>query len=874
MNRILLITALIAVLVSNVFAEEYKMRLHTLYLHAKVDGKIAKDSVSADQNSIVAMMMDSYGLNYDTVDIAKDTFKLEDGDTALYNTIVVEGFSQAQLTQVKAQIEPYQKKYNLRVVYLNCEPDVMLGFKQNGWNPVTTAAMRHAKLTPQALELTHQYQLKGDDVIFNIENCVLRDPSKTGDCIAYHHREVIYDEVPNVKITPLIKYLNFTNDQDDIGSFGGVLVDNNSLQEMHLWTPFIESHIAFFVSHIWIPWANYGMIDGYRRLFMEIQIDDYFTDNCFNSTECDGKRSKPGIAHYRTSVQDMINLAQWHHDVSGRLPEGSKIQIELAINGFHIINEMQHKLIGGMDWTDPQEMPYNYTKPLGEVVTHRWPQQFDSDWDDQILQNEDPLYKYFKDPNHQDDFYWLTHTFSHMKLDVASYYDSFQEIKVNIKMSDEPYLGMYNRPCFSKHSIVTPEISGLHNGDNLKAFTENQVYYAVGDTSRVDLSPANFYFPYITNMTQSNFDGFVVFPRQPPQIYWFCSTIEENMSFYYERYPQLTNVNWEMHLDNEAVLHVKNFLKLRHDPYMFHEGNLRNEDFPETVVGGKVKGKFGMMQQWVERMVIELNKYFDLPVLSVKMDDLAATYIDRISRDSCKPYYTMVIDKETNIIKEVKVESTNELELSIVGDYPAKCRAPLLAMRNAGFMKNDEIEIEKIGKEPETGWIVLDKPGSPKSFKFAKEIKYTDETFVGKELSDSSFFSKYKLYIMIGGGVLLFLLVAIIIVMKIRGRKSGNQGYQTKQNNNNYNYQSNPQYNQYSVPQEPPKSYQNMNSMYDRNDRSRDYMNDYDREPRSPRTPRTPRSPRSQRDDYQRNDYQDNQKRKDYKNYQQLYDEY
>ncbi|OUM59546.1 hypothetical protein PIROE2DRAFT_14879, partial [Piromyces sp. E2] len=645
MVKLLLITALIAVFWSNVFALE--MKLHTLYIHAKVDGKTATGTVGADQNSIVAMIMDGYGLNYDTVNIASDTFNLEEGNTALYNTIVIEGASQAQLTKIKAQVEPYQKKYNIRVVYLNCEPDVMLGFKQNSWNPVTTAAMRTAKLTKEGAELAHKYQLKGDDVIFKIENCVLRDPSIPGDCIAYHHQEVIYDQVPNVKITPLISYLDITNNQD-IGSFGGALVDNNGLQEMHLWIPFIESHMSFFVSHIWIPWANYGMIDGYRRLFMEIQIDDYFTDNCFNSTDaCEGKRSKPGVAHYRTSVQDMINLAQWHHDVSGRLPEGSQIKIELAINGFHILNEMQHKLITNMDWTDPPVVPYNHTKPLGEVVTHRWPEQFDDDWDDTILQNEDPLYKYFKDPNHQDDFYWLTHTFTHLKLDMASYHDSFMEMKENIKMSDEPYLGMYNRPCYSKHSIVTPEISGLHNGDNLKAFTENQVYYAVGDTSRVDLSPANFYFPYITNMTQSNFDGFVVFPRQPPQIYWFCSTIEENMSFYYERYPQLTDVTWEKHLDNEADLHVKNFLKLRHDPYMFHEGNLRNEDFPEAVVGGQVKGKFGMMQQWVERMVIELNKYFDWPIISIKMDDLAATYIDRISRDSCKPQYTMIIDDAT-----------------------------------------------------------------------------------------------------------------------------------------------------------------------------------------------------------------------------------
>jgi len=266
-----------------------------------------------------------------------------------------------------------------------------------------------------------------------------------------------------------------------------------------------------------------------------------------------------------------------------------------------------------------------------------------------VLQREDALYAHFKKHENQDNFFWLTHTFTHLKLDAASYRDSDLEMKANIKMTKEPYLGMYDRDCYSKHSIVTPEISGLHNGDNLKALKENEVYYAVGDTSRTDLSPGNFYFPFISNMTTSNFDGFVVFPRQPPQVYWDCSTIEENMIEYKQRYPDRVTVTWEQHLDEEADLHVKNFLKMRHDPYMFHEGNLRNADYPVVTIG-TATGNFGMMQQWVERMVVEFNKYFNWPVISIKMDDLAATYIDRISRASCQPEYTMVIDDATGII--------------------------------------------------------------------------------------------------------------------------------------------------------------------------------------------------------------------------------
>jgi len=842
MFSLLFITALIAVFMANAFALEIK--LNTLYLTARVDGKTAQGTVGADQNSVVSQVMDGYGLNYDTVFLPTDSLKLEDGKVALYNTIVVEGASQQQLNQVKSQIEEYQKKYNIRVTYINCEPDAMHGFKQNGFNPIQTIAMRKVKLTKEGVELAHQFQMKGDDVVFNVEGCILRDPLVAGDCIQYHHYEIAVEEGGSSKVTPILTYLDYTNNQE-IGAIAGAIIEHDGIQDIHFWISYIDSHIAFFVGHMWVSWANYGIIDGYRRLLMEIQIDDYFTDNCFQKSDCEGKREKdPSVHHYRTSVQDMVNIAQWHHDVSGRLPKGSEIKIELAINGIHILTETQHKIVGVFtDWEVP-ETTYGYVKSPTDPETHRWPQQIDLEWDDNFLQSEDPLYKHFKDTKNQDDFYWLTHTFTHLKLDAASYHDADMEMKANIKMSKEPYLGMYERECYSKHSIVTPEISGLHNSDNLKALAENEVYYAVGDTSRVDLNPGNFYFPFISNQTTSNFDGFVVFPRQPPQVYWDCSTIEENMQEYYQRYPDRTSVTWPQHLDEEADLHIRNFLKLRHDPYMFHEGNLRNEDFQPVTIG-TATGKFGMMQQWVERMAVEINRYLDWPVKSIKMDKLAAVYIDRISRSKCKPEYTMVIDEKTGIIKEIKVQSTEDLgKLDIVGDYKAQCRVPLFAMRNTEFFK-DLNDVEKEGDEPPTAWIVLDKPGQSKSFKFAKEVKYTDMDFVGNAVSGSgagSFFSGYKLYIIIGVAVLLLLAVGYFIMG--RGKKSGNSNYQNNSQYQNAQYQNAQFQNQFQPPKEPQKGYtQNMNSY------NRDYRD----------TQRGPRSP---------NSYMSTQR--EYKNYRQL----
>jgi len=702
-NRFMFIYAVLALLISNAIA--YEMKMNTLYLTAEGSPPSVTGTVGVDSKSVATTMLESYGMNYDVVKLPIDSLTLEKDKVALYNAIVVDGATQDILAPIKKQIEDYQKKYKVRVAYLNCEPDSSLGYE----DILQTVAMRNATLTDEGYELAKKYQMNGKDVSFDVGTCVL---DANFQCVQFHHYEVKANK-GNANIKPLLKYV-------DIEAIGGAIVNNNGVESINFWIPYIDSHSAYFTSHLWISWVNYGLIDGNRRLYFEIQIDDYFTDNCFNSSDCSMDLEAP---HYRTSVKDMENIIDWQKDLSGRLPKGSDIKIELAINGIHILTKAGHKQYEAKDWTY-YDTTYDYKKPTDEYGSIRWGDNIDSDWDDNILQSNDPLYKFFKNPDNQDNFFFLTHTFSHEKLDYASYHDTDVEMKLNIKMSSQPYLGMYERPCYSQHSIVTPEISGLHNSDALRALTENKVIYAVGDTSRTDLSPANFYLPFVTTNDSSNFEGFYVIPRQPPQIYWDCSTIEQNTAVYISRYGH--TIDWNDHLSSEAFLHVKNFLKLRHDPYMFHEGNLRNEDYPEVTIG-KGKGKFGLMQQWVERVIVEYEKYLQWPIISIKMDDLAETYLERLKRTSCKPQYTMVINDNTSVISEIRVKSTE-----------GECQAPIFAIRDTEFDKGTVDKIEQIGTEPQTAWVNISN-NKDKVVKFKKEIKWNDDTYSAKSSSILSF---------------------------------------------------------------------------------------------------------------------------------------
>jgi len=675
-NKISYVIALIAIaLVLNVYS--FEMNLRTLHL------------TNADKNSVVDSMFEAYGMNYDTVRLPTTTLNLENNNVALYNAIVVEDATLEMLAAIRKQIEDYQRKYKVRVAYLNCEPDPYFGFNSS---TKSISESETVELTKEGLELAKKYQMNGKDVKFKFGTCVVNEDH---NCDPYYHYLVKFEG----GIIPLLKY-------DDSETYCGGIVKSKDIESIHFFNSNINSSIAYFVSHLWISWTNYGIIDGFRRLYFSTQIDDFFISNPYNNQKG---------TEFRTSVQDMKNIAKWEQEIAAeRMPKGSQYKVELAFNGWYVLSTADHKQHIAVDWTNYGK-PRDYVMPLSEEGSHKYPEQIDSDWYDAALR-KDELYDFFaKNPENQDNFYWLTHTFSHHNLDYASYHDADIEISLNIKLADDPYLGMYKRDCFSPHSIVCPEISGLHNGHTLKAFTDNAVTYGVGDTSRRDLDPDNWYYPLITNQTTSNFDGFFIIPRQPTEIYWDCSTAEQILTLYKER--SGNEVTWENHLQKEADYHILNFLKLRHDPYMFHEGNLRNEDAPEVDIEG-VKGNFGIMQQWVERIVVEIKKYMDWPLITKKMDDLAETYKTKINQEKCMPKYTMVVDDATMNISEIKVSSTT-----------GECEVPLFIVRDTGFEESNVKNIEQIGNDPATAWISA--TTEPKSIKFTNDIKWNDDTYTG-----------------------------------------------------------------------------------------------------------------------------------------------
>jgi hypothetical protein len=119
-------------------------------------------------------------------------------------------------------------------------------------------------------------------------------------------------------------------------------------------------------------------------------------------------------------------------------------------------------------------------------------------------------------------FYLGSHTFTHEDLNNCSYTDAYSELIYNRNFATAA--GWSNLPTWSNFSMVSPGISGVFNGDALKAFVDAGYSSIVGDTSRPNIgNPINSRWPWITSISSSNYEGFSVIPRFPTAIYFNSS---------------------------------------------------------------------------------------------------------------------------------------------------------------------------------------------------------------------------------------------------------------------------------------------------------------------------------------------------------------
>lgn len=435
------------------------------------------------------------------------------------------------------------------------------------------------------------------------------------------------------------------------------------------------------MNHLWVSWVTRSLYSGNRRVLFTPHIDDVFIST--GTLDMVNGEMESEDKFYRSTKEDFDILAEWQKKVLEKLPEGSFIRSELAFNGNGVLSAIDPDIC--IDIDAERHVDLEYKKVPGTGVSRWLFENYTLAYDQEFLK-KDPLFNYFTSEEKQNEFFWSSHTFTHENLDDATTVDVQNEIETNIEMAK--ILGVHGKPNWSGKAIITPQISGLRNVDAINVFHQYGIMSGTGDLSRPTIvNQENPYFPWYTTMESSNYDGFPVIPRTPTEVYYSCSNTEEDTYIYNTMYKNtLGESTWDQIAEREANRVLVLLLKLRGEAYQFHQINIRSHDIPE---------KESLLQKWSEAVLSKYVSYVNWPVTSLKLDDLAETFITRYEASTnCDVSLSMIFQGNDITGIEVKPNSIKKA-----------CKIPVTVPEGVKKVTSDKFIYEQTGKDRLTVWV-------------------------------------------------------------------------------------------------------------------------------------------------------------------------
>jgi hypothetical protein len=454
-----------------------------------------------------------------------------------------------------------------------------------------------------------------------------------------------------------------------------------------------------FLQHAYITWLTRGLYAGYRRINYNTQIDDMFLPTGLYL---------PNGTEYRVTPSDMTQVASWVPKIQAKMPAGSSYFPEIGHNGNGnveaavAVNEDDQTCSPfSIEYDEIPDTPLEFKKPLGSGI-NEWPLTPTTYKITAQCVRKDPLEVWFATAANRDKFMHISHTHTHLELNNATYADALKEIQFNQAWFKQT--GIQNGK-FSSGGLIPPAITGLHNGDVLRAWTTAGLTHCVGDNTRPVLrNQQNFMWPSTTSVANDGFDGFLVLPRWATRIYYNCDTPACTTQEWIDT--SAGSGNFQNLLDAEKADTMRHLFGLYHDGYMFHQANLRTARLAAITING-VSSKISIFQAWVETNVQEFARLVNWPMITLKQDDLAKSFKARQGRDACN--YGMSWTKTNNQITGVTVTANGNT-----------C-AEVIPITVPGTVTNTQgSTTEKIGSDPLTIWVKLS--GATKSFTLTAPI--------------------------------------------------------------------------------------------------------------------------------------------------------
>lgn len=341
-----------------------------------------------------------------------------------------------------------------------------------------------------------------------------------------------------------------------------------------------------------INWVTHGLFIGERRIYLTLQIDDIFNRNeLWNPTP-----DEDGTYTYRLTACDAAALLAWLDQVQRQTRNGAQITLDFAFNSAGIIGAVAAD---------------------GLAAT--------------LLQ-------------HQERFRWINHGYTHLLLDHASYAESRQEIMLNHEAAVA--LGLQN---YTPTTMVTAVVSGLENGEFLRAAKEAGITMLVSDTSK-----AGWHSPSpntgINNPTEP---AILCIPRRPTNLFYDVSTPEEWVAKYnatYQHYWGRALTLGEI-VEQEAELILRYLLRFELNPLMFHQANLRAYD-----------GLHSLLAVLIDRVLVKYNAlYGNVPICSLPMHHIGAAMQARAAYNNAQVEAIWTVDQGISFL------APQTLTLSVTG---------------------------------------------------------------------------------------------------------------------------------------------------------------------------------------------------------------
>lgn len=448
---------------------------------------------------------------------------------------------------------------------------------------------------------------------------------------------------------------------------------------------------SIFLQHAYIHWMTRSLFVGKRKVHVSAQIDDMQIPTAIYY---------PAGTKFQVSTADLDAHVTWQAQLNTRLPAGSDIRLELGHNGNGNILEAVTKPDAKkqcdpakpVSFPLPPSTPLEFKKPLGTGIDF-WPPVFQKYQWSETCSQLGSLTNWFRNPQNLNAFSHVSHTFSHEELNNATYADAAREIQFNQAWMAQ--VGIDKATHYSAQGLIPPAITGMKNGDAIKAWADNGIRYAVGDNTRPSLrNLQNKHWPLATNLEINGFDGVWIIPRYTTTIYFNCDTPECILQEW-KALAGRTGSFDDLLIDARQV-NGHHIFALSADPYMFHQANMRQNDMPVTTVGSQT-GKMSLVMSWMEIIIQELTRLTNWPVKSLKHDDIGAYFVNRMTLDGCQPTSKYVYSEDGKSIEEIVISAKDN-----------KCTVPIPVTIPQGIDAGEDFEVDLVGSEPPIVWVTLD----------------------------------------------------------------------------------------------------------------------------------------------------------------------